>query len=124
MRLSRRLHQPKCKRQLRSMLVKLKICLVAPIVLKKAPQGPRLLLKKSLVLGLLPQVSAGPSVPLLGLLRRKTYPVRGLLLQQSPPKIPSGPILGPMLRLKTYLVLGLLPQQSEEVSALNLRLHR
>jgi hypothetical protein len=64
------------------------------------------------------------SVPLLGLLRCKIYPVLDLLLQTWPPRILSGPLLGLMLRLRIYLVLGLLPQQSEEAPALNLHLHR
>jgi hypothetical protein len=84
---------------------------VDPIVLRRALQGPRLLLKKCPVLDHPLQVSVDPNVLLLGLLRCKIYPVLDLLLQQSHPKILSGPLLGPMLRLKTYLVLGLLPQQ-------------
>ena len=79
MRLSQPLLRPKCKRRLRSMLAKLKICLVDPIVLKKALQGPRLLLKKRPVLGLLLQALADPSVLLQGLLRLKIYLVLGLL---------------------------------------------
>jgi hypothetical protein len=60
--------------------------LAGPIVLKRAIQGPKLLLKKFPVLGLLLQVSVAPrilSVPLLGLLRCKMYLVLDLLLQQS-----------------------------------------
>jgi hypothetical protein len=106
------------------MLAKLKICLVGPAVLKRALQGLRLLLKKCPGLDLLLQALVDPNVPLPGQLLCKIYPVLVLPLQQSPPKILSGPLLGPMLPLKTYLVLGLLPQQSEEVPALSLHLHR